>query len=701
MSVDSAPVTGPLQYLQAKIDWVEHKLTRQAALVRTPDAVVGLDVRIAILEQQMRAQEAGAAALLDRMRRVLHLDPFQEEALWLAVAAHHDGHLGELIATVYDDGRRDYVTPWLCLQLFCAHRRERLLAERSLGADSALFRRGLLSAHPRDAAPFNRLQFELVPAPWLVDLAGGGPGLGRTLAPFAREVAPSLTTDGLASDRDRQLDGLRSLLGSADTAPHLDDPSCGPSLYDFQKGFTVLLTGPPGCGKTLACRALAGEHGKTLLEVDAALVAGLPTEDAVHVVEAAFDAAAFTGRWLLLDDCQELLKGTTPGEPGAGSRPSIAAVFRKRIHDSPVVALITADSIDGISPTLRERMFVHHELRSLSRQAGALAWQLNMPGPTELAGGIDFARLAEDYALTGRRVQNAINLVLRAAGGDEVAQPELMAAAERQQTPGMGNVARRTWVSRSRADLMLPEALGQQIDEIIATESVRESVLRSWGLGARLQKGLGLICLFDGEPGTGKTLSAEVVASELGMPLYTVNVANVVSKWVGETEKNLSRIFEDAQKNRCLLLFDEADTLFSKRTQVERAVDRFSNMEVGLLLELVESYRGLVILTTNLKSSIDSAFMRRIAFKLSYPLPSAETRALIWRHLLPKEHVGPDVNIDRLAHAYEFAGGNIRNVVLRAAYRAAVEQTQITARILAEIAVNECKASGKLVREAI
>lgn len=291
---------------------------------------------------------------------------------------------------------------------------------------------------------------------------------------------------------------------------------------------------------------------------------------------------------------------------------------------------------------------------------------------------------------------------MRLSDRPEVDQSDLVKAAALQGDRGMSAGVRRTWVSRKRSDLLLPAEVGRAIDELIETERNREQVLEKWQLARKVQKGLGLVCLFDGPPGTGKTMAAEVIACVLGLPLFTVSVANVVSKWVGETEKNLQSIFDEAQKARCLLLFDEADVLFTKRTEVQRSADRYSNMEVGLLLQLVESYRGLVVLTTNIKDSIDPAFARRFTFKLRFPNPDADVRLRIWEALLPRDRLADDVDLASIARRYELSGGAIRNIVLRAAYRAALRpEGRVTATTIAELATEECRASGQLVREDV
>ncbi|MFT5434244.1 MAG: SpoVK/Ycf46/Vps4 family AAA+-type ATPase, partial [Myxococcota bacterium] len=243
------------------------------------------------------------------------------------------------------------------------------------------------------------------------------------------------------------------------------------------------------------------------------------------------------------------------------------------------------------------------------------------------------------------------------------------------------------------------EETSSQIGEILAAARSRSTVFQEWGFGAKLNKGRGLSALFDGEPGTGKTLCAEILAAELGLTLYRINVANVVSKYIGETEKNLTRIFKEADDSHCMILFDEADSLFSQRTDVKSVHDKYSNMEINVLLQLMERYDGLVVLTTNLKKSIDKAFERRLGFKVSFPFPDAEYREEIWRHIIPSTApVADDLDFWVLGRSFELSGGSIKNAILRAAYRAAAAQRAISQNDLVEAAKYECAAAGKLYR---
>jgi len=209
--------------------------------------------------------------------------------------------------------------------------------------------------------------------------------------------------------------------------------------------------------------------------------------------------------------------------------------------------------------------------------------------------------------------------------------------------------------------------------------------------------------LFDGPPGTGKTFTAEILATELRLPLYRVHIPNVVSKWVGETERNIAEIFVRARAARAMLLFDEADSLFGRRSaNASSANDRYANMEVNLLLQEIERYDGITVLTTNLFGNLDEALQRRIQFRVTFPFPEPEERGNIWKMLTPPEAPLDDsVNFAQLGKEFELAGGHIKNALLRAAYRARAEGDAIAQQHLIDAAVAECQAQGKIVRTVV
>ncbi|WP_370949874.1 ATP-binding protein [Amycolatopsis sp. cg5] len=231
----------------------------------------------------------------------------------------------------------------------------------------------------------------------------------------------------------------------------------------------------------------------------------------------------------------------------------------------------------------------------------------------------------------------------------------------------------------TRADLVLPAPQRRILDEMVAHVRQRSKVYQDWGFESVLRRGLGVTALFAGTSGTGKTLAAEVLAGELGLDLFVIDLSQVISKYIGETEKNLRRVFDAAEGGGALLLFDEADALFGKRSEIKDSHDRYANIEVSYLLMRMEAYRGLAILTTNMKKALDTAFLRRIRFVVDFPFPGAAERAEIWRRVIPESAPVSDLDMGLLAQL-TVAGGSIRNVALSAAFLAAEESSPLAMR---------------------
>jgi SpoVK/Ycf46/Vps4 family AAA+-type ATPase len=216
----------------------------------------------------------------------------------------------------------------------------------------------------------------------------------------------------------------------------------------------------------------------------------------------------------------------------------------------------------------------------------------------------------------------------------------------------------------------VPELQRQVLRDIAIHVKQRATVYETWGFATKGTRGLGISALFAGGSGTGKTMAAEVLANELRLDLYRIDLSQVVSKYIGETEKNLRRVFDAAEESGAILLFDEADALFGKRSEIRDSHDRYANIEVSYLLQRMEAYRGLAILTTNFKSALDTAFLRRIRFTVQFPFPDAAQRAEIWRRIFPATTPTRDLDCAKLARL-NVTGGNIRNIALNAAFLAA------------------------------
>jgi len=241
-----------------------------------------------------------------------------------------------------------------------------------------------------------------------------------------------------------------------------------------------------------------------------------------------------------------------------------------------------------------------------------------------------------------------------------------------QSNQRLAKLARKLTPQRSWADLTLPRNTLDQLQEICAHLRYRRRVYEDWGFQRRLSLGKGLCALFYGSSGVGKTMAVEIIARELELETYKVDLSTVVSKYIGETEKNLSRIFDEAESSNAILFFDEADALFGKRSEVKDAHDRYANIEINYLLQRIEEFDGMVILASNLRKNIDEGFFRRMQFAVEFPMPDAGHRYRIWKQHFPEgAPQSEDVDVDFLSRRFPISGGNIKNIVLNAAFLAA------------------------------
>ncbi|WP_435252128.1 ATP-binding protein [Streptomyces tendae] len=330
------------------------------------------------------------------------------------------------------------------------------------------------------------------------------------------------------------------------------------------------------------------------------------------------------------------------------------------------------------------------------RAGGVAAWRAALGAD---ADGFDLATAVAPYRLGGDRIQRAAHTAqaLAAFDGTPVGAEHVRLAARRQSASGLESHARRIRPDVDWQDLVLPHKPLVQLRELALRARHRDRVLGDWRLSAGGGRGRGVLGLFAGESGTGKTLSAEVVAADLGLDLYVVQLSSVVDKYVGETEKNLERIFTEADRTDAVLLFDEADAVFGKRSEVKDAHDKYANMESAYLLQRLESFDGIALLTTNLRANIDEAFTRRLDLVVDFPFPDVEQRLALWRHSLSRVPSAEGIDPEVLARDFELAGGSIRSAVVTAAYLAAGRDDMVTADDLLEGARREYRKAGRLV----
>jgi SpoVK/Ycf46/Vps4 family AAA+-type ATPase len=305
--------------------------------------------------------------------------------------------------------------------------------------------------------------------------------------------------------------------------------------------------------------------------------------------------------------------------------------------------------------------------------------------------------LATQYPLAPALIHAAAEAAKTRAAGRKIEPEDIYAGVRAVLDDRLGDFAKRVEVTQTWDDIVLPADQMQSIKYLIARIRQRRTVYEQWGFAAKVGKGLGTSALFSGPPGTGKTMVAGLIAKELGLELYQVDMAKVVSKWIGETERNLAALFDAAEAGHAILLFDEADSLFGKRTDVKSSNDRYANLETNYLLQRLESFTGICLLTSNHESAIDAAFMRRLSLHVRFELPDIDEREQLWRAMLPAAApVAPNLDMTNLAQRFAMSGGYIRNAALRAAFMAADEGAAISARHLELAARFEYEGMGKI-----
>jgi SpoVK/Ycf46/Vps4 family AAA+-type ATPase len=354
----------------------------------------------------------------------------------------------------------------------------------------------------------------------------------------------------------------------------------------------------------------------------------------------------------------------------------------------------------GWDPAWARRPPLVLEPPRLSGPARARLWTNALAG--EDNDGFDPAEITAHYRLGAgqiRRAAAAAALAARASGR-AVSADDVRLGARQQNAARLERLARRIEPAVSWDDLVLPPTVTDGLRNLAQRARHREVVLGEWGMRPGGGRGVGITALFAGDPGTGKTMSAEVVAHELGLDLYVVNLATVVDKYIGETEKNLDRIFAESDGVNGVLLFDEADALFGQRSEVRDSHDRYANIEVAYLLQRMETFDGLAVLATNLRSNVDAAFTRRLDVVVDFPTPDRGLRRQLWRHCLGPLSLAGDVDLDFCADAFELSGGDIRAIAVTVGYRVAAGSRDVTMTDVIAAVGEEYRKLGRLCLEA-
>ena len=656
----------------------------QRLLARTPGALAFAPPSLSGDDEGERPR---TPACLANLAEAFDLVEFDLDVVLLSLAPELDLRYERLFAYLQDDVTKRRPSVDLALNLLCATAADRIERRVHFGPRAPLIRHGLIeilpdpgSVQPPLLARFLKLDDRIIRQ------LLGQPGIDDRLAPFCTLVESSGSWWDLPIDPDVQR-VLPSLLAESHSRLR-------PMRFYFE--------GARHSGKRTAAAALAGTAGRPLLLADF---------DRLAEAKETFDRVLpLLLREALLLDAFLYLTGLPALRPDERAVPERALLTALADYPGTVIlagaepwvptanAALAVTSVPFRIPDFPERCACW--ISSLGRHGFAL-------------GDADLGELAARFRLTQGQIGEAVELALQTGrwrtargatdaddgGGSEAARlalDDLYAAARAQCGHDLAKLARKIPVRASFADIVLPEDHLAQLREMCEQAQYRRTVYDEWGFERKLSGGKGLNVLFTGSPGTGKTMAAEVIARALGLDLYRIDLSQIVSKYIGETEKNLDRIFRAAENSNAILFFDEADALFGKRSEVRDSHDRYANIEIAYLLQKMEDYAGISILATNLRQNLDEAFVRRLQGIIEFPFPDEEHRRGIWERSFPPETpVGDDVAFDVLAREVPLPGGCIRNMAVAAAFYAAAETNPVGMTHLARAARREFQKLGR------
>jgi hypothetical protein len=610
-----------------------------------------------IAERVEATRAAGHTWPLDWLRLRLGLTPTEDRALWLLLAHELAPRTRAQLRALATEAVADVTLD--VLRRVVHGDGPSLRAWRELAPEAPLFALGLVErVAPGAGAGVPEHRQTLRVARRLLALAHGH-----------LELDPELA--GLA-ERPRVVRPLATVVMPAEV---LDQLHAG-----LARGL-VIAAGTPGAGRRTALVALAGDRGLGVLEVDARRLATDPA-----ALRRQLRAVARECRLLTLVPLIRHLDALA-GDAGAEAR--LAAIDAALV--APLDLVMATAAPPGVALRWSKPAHVVRIPRHTSVDRARL-WSAALG-----VGGDEADRLASTFPLAPAMIHAAGRAALAAVGTGPLSIPAIRGGIRGVLDDRIGERATRIEVTQGWDDLVLPPEQSNAIVELLARVRERGRVYDEWGFARKLGKGLGLSALFSGPPGTGKTMVAGLVARELGLELYQADLAALTSKWIGETEKHLAALFDAADAGQAVLLFDEADALFARRTEVRTSTDRYANLEVNYLLQRLESFTGICILTTNHEHGMDEAFRRRLALHVRFPMPDPDERARLWAAMLPAAApIAADLGFAELAERFVMSGGHIRNAVLRAAFLAADAGRAIGQDHLDRGARLEYEAMGKL-----
>jgi ATP-dependent 26S proteasome regulatory subunit len=615
------------------------------------------------------AHKDGVTPRLERLANTFQLDGFDLDVILICLAPALDLRYERLYGYLQDDVTRKRPCVNLALDLLCepGYRRQAFLARMT--KDAPLFRNRLLTLDGGSSSPAASLLSRTL----LID--------ETILNWLLGHYQPHIAISGRSARLDPVITAEEMLLAGEEITGMKLDVAPLP-VFAFY--------GVDQARKAAAARCLSLRWGAPLLSVD---LTGWNSDD-IEVAEAvslALRDARLTDSVLFISGWESVLVEGSP-------LPGVLA----ECCDHPGPLILSSLSAWQPSGVQRDRFMSWFQFPAPAYDTRLKLWNYYLVLVGARIDDEQLTALAGQFQMTCGQIRDTFLSARESAAQESrsLEASDLFAAARRYSNPRLSGLARKIEPRFDWGDIVLPDDQITLLHEIVATVLSRPVVLDGWGMGRKLVSSRGVTILFSGPPGTGKTMAAEVIAGELSLDLFKIDLSTIVSKYIGETEKNLERIFNEAETSNAILFFDEADALFGKRSEVRDSHDRYANIEISYLLQRMEAYDGVTILATNLRTNLDEAFTRRLQFAVDFPFPEEAYRLRIWQTLFPKDvPCAPGLDFGWISKRYKLAGGSIRNIIVNAAYLAASDGGVVQMSHLLHGTRRELQKMGRLLDE--
>jgi hypothetical protein len=644
---------------------------------RTPEYAPG-SLWAAVEPRVAESRRNSTALALEVLRERFRLSPFEIECVLVCLAPDVSSKYQKLFAYLNDDITRKFATIQLLL-LLLGNNQDAPALRRMLLPTAPLLRSGVLE-FIEDQPPASQLgrclRVEAGVAQFLLDDFHGSAELHRVwLDSEWPALAEETWNDSAAAELEAVLRGYFEPAGLK------------------RDRLAIALSGRPGCGKRHAAEKACARLGLGLFPLDCRRL--LRDRQPGQVIARAFRDSLLHAGLIFLGHFDAVLEDRDRG-------PEIRLELERNIEQHGWIVAVSLENPVPLTGMFARHNFVHIPVAEPTAGGRLELWRKllsDRAGMSEKEAGPVAAKLASKFRLTGGQMAVVFQRAAQSLSAESrpaAWSAELHRQAAASSAPRLGELAQRIVPLYRWKHLVLPQRQTDLVHDIARHIQYRRKVMETWRFETLRSRGKGLAVLFSGQPGTGKTMAAEVVANELQMDIYRIDLSAVVSKYIGETEKNLSRIFREAEHSDVILFFDEADALFGKRSEVKDAHDRYANIEINYLLQQIETYEGLAILATNMRQHLDEAFLRRMQVVVEFPMPGYEDRLRIWRQSFPPDApLDSDIDFAFLARAFDLAGGNISNVALGAALLGAERRDRIGMEEIVQATRREMEKIGK------